>query len=581
MLIRHYDSSASAVFGTYYNNYKNMLNKGYPVNLRKISVTNGNLYGVKNGWGGRKVIELNTKNGGTNVATIKLYPDNGQNAEIFKGTFGYVPKWYEWLIGYGIFKIQYVHSSHTITNNSGKCSIDAAPGGIYPTFRTIMNEVKGNKDVKEQLIWQEGHCFMPVPSVLDISEDPDYCTNFFNINLVAEGRTPFDAYWGNQNLSNSQNMDHVSFNQNLVDWLTDEIETYKLPYKASIPLCQIAAYSINLPTGKENTPITWTTSNHFEIVSGQGTKTVLVRAVSTGQGWITATPSILTYSKALSPFSVTVTNSQLIPVAPQNITQYQTWNTPYLIDNSIYIQTGATLIATTTATNAGNIYCSTNAAIIIHPNGGLFMDGVILTTAGCGGNTWKGIQLLGNNSSLIMSDGSILIIPDGAQVVVESGATFMVEEGASLIIQGSGKLVIKQGGYLCVEPGANINLQDYNSVISMQSGAIYGAHPSFKNSSCLSSIAFTGNGCIPNYSQDVYIQNETITNNRYVGGRNAYIGPNVTINATLFVESPGVITIQDNVIINNPGKLILETLNSGRVVIDDKFDLSSGGFEIK
>jgi len=56
---------------------------------------------------------------------------------------------------------------------------------------------------------------------------------------------------------------------------------------------------------------------------------------------------------------------------------------------------------------------------------------------------------------------------------------------------------------------------------------------------------------------------------------------NVTINAELTIKATGVITIHDNVVINSPGKLILETLNSGRVVIDDKFDLSSGGFEIK
>jgi len=56
---------------------------------------------------------------------------------------------------------------------------------------------------------------------------------------------------------------------------------------------------------------------------------------------------------------------------------------------------------------------------------------------------------------------------------------------------------------------------------------------------------------------------------------------NVEVYGTLIIRATSTVTIQSNVKIYSNGKLIIETLNSGRVVIDDKFDLSTGGFEIK
>ena len=75
--------------------------------------------------------------------------------------------------------------------------------------------------------------------------------------------------------------------------------------------------------------------------------------------------------------------------------------------------------------------------------------------------------------------------------------------------------------------------------------------------------------------------NKTVSSNTVIEGCNTITVQNVIVNAELTIKSLGVITIQDNVTIGSSGKLILETLNSGRVVIDDKFDLSTGGFEIK
>ena len=171
--------------------------------------------------------------------------------------------------------------------------------------------------------------------------------------------------------------------------------------------------------------------------------------------------------------------------------------------------------------------------------------------------------ILKDESSFLLNYGSTLTIQDGAELIVEEGSTLIVRIGANLNIQGSGKITIKSGGSMCVIPGANIHLQNYNSIIAMQPGA-----NSSSGSSCQSPITFTGNGSIPNYNQDVYIQNETISTNRYIGGRNIYIGSNVT------TSKP-----QGNVVLRNNANVVFDAQN---VVFDSGFECALGAsFEVK
>jgi len=54
-------------------------------------------------------------------------------------------------------------------------------------------------------------------------------------------------------------------------------------------------------------------------------------------------------------------------------------------------------------------------------------------------------------------------------------------------------------------------------------------------------VLFIGKRTVINGNTDVYIQNETITNNRYVGGRNIYVGRAVTTS-----KPQGNVTIVNN-----------------------------------
>ena len=177
-----------------------------------------------------------------------------------------------------------------------------------------------------------------------------------------------------------------------------------------------------------------------------------------------------------------------------------------------------------------------------------------------------------NNSSFVMESGSTLEINDGAKLIVKSGSTLCLKSGSNLTVSNSGKIEIQDGGYLCVEPGANINLQHFNSVINLLENAILGVNPAtltnFNCRSSVSSIVKTGLGSINRLDEDVYVQNETITANRYFSGKNIYVGRNVT------TSKP-----QGDVLISNNAQVIFDATEN--IIFDAGFECTIGAsFEV-
>ncbi|MDO9153232.1 MAG: hypothetical protein Q7U47_05915 [Paludibacter sp.] len=177
--------------------------------------------------------------------------------------------------------------------------------------------------------------------------------------------------------------------------------------------------------------------------------------------------------------------------------------------------------------------------------------------------------ILKDKSSIVMNGNASLTVQNGGIITVESGSTLQIKAGATLNLNGSAKVVIKSGGYICVESGANINLQDYNSLIILEEGANYSANPLlFSSLSCVGSITKIGNGSIADFNQDVYIQNQTISASRYIGGKNIYVGNHVTTSQTT-----GDVLINNGAIVVFDGKTI--TFDAG-------FECAVGStFEVK
>ena len=196
----------------------------------------------------------------------------------------------------------------------------------------------------------------------------------------------------------------------------------------------------------------------------------------------------------------------------------------------------------------------------------------------CRNNSWFNMSVnsnmvLLNQSSLILESGSRIDINDGSTITINTGCTLYIKSGANLNINGSGKIEIKPGAFICIETGSTINLSSFNSVINLRPDYINGVNPSLGiTSNCVASpatYATTGSGKINTYLSDIFIQNETLTGNRYVSGNTISAGTNVT------PTKP-----QGPVVVKSGSNTVLDA--EGNIVLDKGFEVESGAlFEAK
>jgi parallel beta-helix repeat protein len=380
MLMHHRSPWAYSIHNQYYNT--SLRNIGYPKDLRKIAISNGSLNNTDNGTPHQITFE--------GVLPIVLYTLDLRVRNAVNYGEGEVFNAVHWALFVPISN-QYVFN-----NTTGKCSPDAAPGSYYATFDKVADAAKGKLVVQTN---RHTHCFMPVTSVLDISGNMNYCTDISNRDLVAEGKTPFNAYWGPVN----KNMDHISFDNNLATWVLREIETYTQGAK-TIELCEYQNYTVHLPSDvSSSTEVFWTCSENLIIVSGQGTKTITVKALAVEDNtWVQATVGSLTHSnlrtdasslkqskKQLKEYYIKVIPNRPCPSAPAKITENTIWTVPYQIIQPLTIENEATL------TIQNTVYCAPLSQIIIEPGGRLIIDSGVLTNA-CDGELWQGIEVQGN-----------------------------------------------------------------------------------------------------------------------------------------------------------------------------------------
>lgn len=171
------------------------------------------------------------------------------------------------------------------------------------------------------------------------------------------------------------------------------------------------------------------------------------------------------------------------------------------------------------------------------------LNGAVLTIS----NTFE----LPYNGKIIVEDGAALVISgvlklsDNNQIIVKSGGSIKLSSSSTILIDNSGKLEILSGAYFCIESGSAITLLNYNSVINLRDGYINGVNTLLlPTTTCITNpMAYmvTGNGKINEFNQDVYIQNEAISSNRYLAGKNIYIGKSV-----ITTEPTGDVIITNN-----------------------------------
>lgn len=371
----------------YFSNFYNEMHAmGYPTSTRNIAITDGSINGFANNTGCSDAIDLRIKFGNIRLSKIKLFPTN-YNCEIFYGMCPVGNS--DSMIANFLFgkKVK----MYVFANSVNNYSIDAAAGGKYKTFDIIHTAFEKNmgKKLKDGTTNIHNHCFMPITSTLDISGNMNYCTDISSRDLVEEGLIPFDSYSGVMD----SNMYHVSFNQHLVEYMLNEIETYIVGLR-EIQLCTRPNYNLHLPQDSVAT-VTWMSSDNIRILTTNNPYEVSIVPLSTGDGWISAEVSTLKHRKTLAHYPIhIINNDNLTPIVLGTTIQGQSLvinNEQYLTTDTFCVENGKTMTVT------GTLHCSSGTRIIVRPGGKLVVDGGVLTSS-CANEMWQGIEVVGDRT---------------------------------------------------------------------------------------------------------------------------------------------------------------------------------------
>ena len=392
MLVYHKKAGAGAIFNTY---CQQITNVKYPNSARKISISNGSLNGTNNGSASQEALSFRA-----------YFP---YHIDIFARNMAHQGPCKVFELNRYIVFVK-IPISWTFTNNDNKGSIDVAPGCKYYTFDIIMDKLLLLRILGFVFpdFNQHSHCFMPITSVLDINEPIPYATDVSNHDLVAEGKVPFDSYWGPLN----KNMEHISFDYDLVDYLLNEIETY-IQGPREIQLCTRPTYTLHLPQDV-NASVTWLKSDNIRLVPTNNPNVVDVVPLAEGEAWISAVVSSLEHNDTLAHYPIQINNNtSFTPIVEGTTIQGQSLvisDDRYLTSDTFCVESGKTMTVT------GTLHCSPGAHLIVRPGGKLVIDGGTLTSA-CDGEMWPGVEVLGDpNQRQLAQYQGIVELRNGATI---------------------------------------------------------------------------------------------------------------------------------------------------------------------
>ena len=484
MLIHHKKYGASAYNHMYYQQIANL---GYPNNIRKLAVSNGSLNNTPNGVPYQIAFEIVIAThilGYTMDVRIRNMVSVG-SGQVFSAThwIGIVP----------------IHVTWSFINDGGRGSLDVAPGCQYNTFDRVESTITNrfikliNWYIVNFAINQHTHCFMPITSVLDINEPIPYATDVSNRDLIAEGKIPFDSYWGPLN----KNMEHITFDYDLVEYLLNEIETY-IQGPREVQECSHTTYTLHLPQDSIAT-VTWQSSSNIHVVTGSNPYSVTIIPLGEGDGWISAEVSTLKHRKSLAHYPVHILpyENNTIPAVSSTTIQGQsmTISTNSLLIDTFCIENGKTLTVT------GTLYCAPSTRIIVRPGGKLIVDGGTLTSA-CDDVMWQGIEVVGDRTKRQLP-------------------------------QYQGKVVLRNGAVienaLCA---LRTSLREDTLTFATAGGIIEAEEAVFRNnrqSVLVNSYAYTMGGTVLNYSAQFYHCNFVVDTSNLFASNNTSFSEHVKL----------------------------------------------------
>jgi pimeloyl-ACP methyl ester carboxylesterase len=341
MLLEHCEEAIKQLFtnppSPYFTNYHTNLDsnglpnsKGYPMNLRKIAITNGSLSGKQEASPGQTVLDMR----GYIDFSIKILGVRiGWNINLFRSTQNYQ---YPYGGGGQIYSVAASGLSlspwlsQTISRSTSKSlgSLDVVSGGLANSvndfkessiagLNNIFWGLRLRKDMRipsAENIDVAPHAFIPTHSALDTKGFANWHQPI-NLNLVCTKQTPFDSYFGE-----AVNRDHIFFTKESITWLLKELgDSTTLPswQAPSFPVsgdvligsskaCLNANVSYQIADiCQVPSEATWAVTPNLQLVSTSA-YALTVKVLSYGEATITGTfKNGQTFAKTitLSPFS--------------------------------------------------------------------------------------------------------------------------------------------------------------------------------------------------------------------------------------------------------------------------------------
>lgn len=282
---------------------------GFPQNLRKIAIVNGNTLGIKTNLESQMHLELAAfkivKYGQIFGTPIQTKINVARIENRFLATpYNFVQTFNGKSANLGNFPNVFVSQTVNRPNSNPRGSMDIVPGGIYNTqgiikdqFDAALNDAIPGRRSIEWRTYVPNHAFIPTVSSLAFKNFDFNWNTPLNRNLICDTNNkeiPFDSYF-----APSQNEEHVFVSGNMVKWLINELDGQPqapwFPIEAAQfnglrTICINETYSYSFPDPcKLPSGATWSLNNtNAQIVSSTGSS-VNLKGITSGSVLLTAT----------------------------------------------------------------------------------------------------------------------------------------------------------------------------------------------------------------------------------------------------------------------------------------------------
>jgi pimeloyl-ACP methyl ester carboxylesterase len=314
---------------TFMNTVTSFRSNGLPANLRRVAITNGALNGSRQlDQYGRFINDQDqaflleqrgVPSGGLTGTLVRiLFPIGlvGRLVTTASGRVWYAPGQGQQAKVLRAYKLPSEHNYYA-TGPANSCGLDGTPGGYRNFFSEIAdgNNSSGLFQKRNFYSVRDKAVFIPMLSALAYTPSSyNNCTSVNGLNLVCNGTTPFDAYYGPATASEP----HIQLTPGNVDFIRNEIlrktpapvftdTRYSMcPGGATLGVSIKSECATSRPGQPQSATSYYWSAYGVQIISGQGTPNVTIQSSTATTAYLSVTATRQGYASSTSSVSVVV-----------------------------------------------------------------------------------------------------------------------------------------------------------------------------------------------------------------------------------------------------------------------------------